>query len=79
MTKTSQSAGETAAQLAQWVQAQEQLKAAGADSSSLDLKISPFKNRYVLNGAKYGANSAGMVRWFAELTPGAAAPDEDSH
>ena len=79
MTKTGQSTGEAATQLAQWVQTQEQLKAAGADSTSLDLQILPFKDLYVRNGAKYGANSAGMVRWFAELTPDAVSLDEDGH
>ena len=65
-TESGQNAGETAARLAQWLQSREQLKAAGQDVSGLDQQILPFKTRYVRSGAIYGANSAGMVRWYAE-------------
>ena len=60
--------------LAQWVQRRDQLNAVGADASSLDQQLLPFKNKYIQGGAIYGANSPGMVRWFAELSLDEMAP-----
>ena len=73
-TNPEKSAAEIATQLADWVQSRDRMKASGDDVVHLDLQILPFKTQYVRNGAIYGANSAGMVRWFAESQPNAMAP-----
>ena len=65
-TQAGKSAAEIAAQLAQWLESRDRLRASGADVMQLDQQILPFKNRYVRSGAMYGANSAGMLRWYAE-------------
>ena len=69
-----QSAAQIASQLEQWLQSRERMKATGEDVVHLDQQILPFKTQYVRSGAIYGANSAGMVRWFAEARRDAAAP-----
>jgi len=69
-----QSAAQIAAQLEQWLQSRERMKATGEDVVHLDQQILPFKTQYVRNGAIYGANSAGMVRWFSEARRDGAAP-----
>lgn len=67
---------ETAAQLELWLQTRDRLKANGEDFVQLDQQILPFKTKYVRSGAIYGANSAGMLRWFAEASPDKSAPAE---
>jgi hypothetical protein len=69
-----QSAAQIAAQLEQWLQSRERLKGTCADVVHLDLQILPFKKQYVHNGAIFGANSAWMVRWFAEARRDVPAP-----
>lgn len=73
-TNTEKNAVEIANQLAAWVQSRERMKATGEDVVHLDQQILPFKTKYVQNGAIYGANSAGMVRWFAESRLDTATP-----
>ena len=73
-TNTEKSAVEIANQLGAWVQSRERMKASGDDVVHLDQQILPFKTKYVRNGAIYGANSAGMVRWFAESQPDMVTP-----
>ena len=65
-TNAAPSGPEIAAQLERWLERRERLRASGEDVLSLDQQILPFKNRYVRSGAMYGANSAGMLRWYAE-------------
>jgi hypothetical protein len=60
---------EIVALLEQWLESRERLRASGEDVLLLDQQILPFKNRYVRSGAIYGANSAGMLRWYAEARP----------
>jgi hypothetical protein len=73
-TDSVKSGTEIAAQLEQWLQSRERMKASGDDVVHLDLQILPFKTQYVRNGAIYGANSAGMVRWYAEARRAGLAP-----
>lgn len=61
-----QTARETALQVEELLRTRHQLKEAGADLTSVDAQIKPFKTIYVRAGASYGANYAGMLKWFHE-------------
>jgi hypothetical protein len=73
-TDSVRSGTEIAVQLEQWLQNRERMKACGDDVVHLDQQILPFKTKYVRSGAIYGANSAGMVRWYAEARRDGLAP-----
>lgn len=65
-TDSDQTARETALRIEELVRTRKQLKAAGADFSSVDAQIKPFKAIYIRAGTSYGGNYAGMVKWFHE-------------
>ena len=65
-TESKATASETARQVEALVRDRQQLKAAGADMSSVEQQIKPYKTIYVRAGATYGGNYSGMVKWFNE-------------